>query len=600
MTDTAPKHRMTFLNRLYARLRELLAERGDLTDRDFRDAVKVARGHAGGKAKADALAQLLAAESDPTGVAVVLPLPQDIAAELAVDGGLPADDLHLTIGMIGQRADMTDVQLAEALLAVRDAGICCAPLNATIGGIGRFMASPGSDAKDVVYLSVDSPALIELRDEVEDALEARGLELMADHGFTPHITLAYIDPGAAMPLDAIEPQQVTFMTLALWAGPQRSVVALIGAAEQDEGMAGLGAALGVGPDGKLMPIPQAPEQDVEGTPYEYLASETSAFTFSALAFADAPEWIPYLPKPGSYAHPRYGNIALPAERIARFVQNFNAGVYQKQIPIDAEHETKLSGAAGWITKMRQNADGSADAKVDWTERGKAFFADSRFRYFSPEWYDQWQRPETGETIADVAIGGALCTRPFFKAPALRPLFASEVGQLTDTTTTTIEGDTMDASQFAELEAKVKSLETENAALKQAGEQSDAASKALAERLAAVEQERQTERFRSLIKNDGARWFGEDAAHLGILGTLAKTFGEQSPEFAAYVAQQQQVATALRQSAAFGEIGGDGAGRAESNHDKLDRMARERATVKGMPFEQAYSEILIENPALYSA
>ena len=84
MTDTKP-HRMTFLNRLYARLRELLAERGGLTDRDFKDAVKVARGHTGGKAKAEAMAQLLAAEGDPTGVAVVLPLPQELAQVLALD-----------------------------------------------------------------------------------------------------------------------------------------------------------------------------------------------------------------------------------------------------------------------------------------------------------------------------------------------------------------------------------------------------------------------------------------------------------------------------------------------------------------------------------
>ena len=397
-------------------------------------------------------------------------------------------------------------------------------------------------------------------------------------------------------------------TLALWAGPQRSTVPLIGSAEQDDGMAGLGAALGVGPDGKMLPIPPAPETDVEGTPYEYLAGEASAFTFSALAFADAPEWIPYLPKPGSYTHPRYGNIALPLERIARFVANFNQGIYQKQIPIDAEHETKLSGAVGWITAMRQNADGSADAKVDWTERGKAFFADSRFRYFSPEWYNAWQRPETGETIADVAIGGALCTRPFFKAPALRPLFASEVGHLTDTTTTspagasttTIEGDTMDASQFAELEAKVKSLESENAALKQAGESASSQATQMAERLAAIEAQRQAERFQSLIKNDGARWFGEDAAHLGILGTLAKTFGEQSPEFAAYVAQQKQVATALRASAAFNELGGDGQGQPATGEAKLEQMARERAAAKNISIPQAYTEVLNENPALYSA
>jgi len=105
MTDTKP-HRMTFLNRLYARLRELLAERGGLTDRDFKDAVKVARGHTGGKAKAEAMAQLLAAEGDPTGVAVVLPLPQELAAALALAGGLLAEDMHLTIGIIGQRAEM--------------------------------------------------------------------------------------------------------------------------------------------------------------------------------------------------------------------------------------------------------------------------------------------------------------------------------------------------------------------------------------------------------------------------------------------------------------------------------------------------------------
>ena len=331
-------------------------------------------------------------------------------------------------------------------------------------------------------------------------------------------------------------------------------------------------------------------------------SAASAFTFSALAFADAPEWIPYLPKPGTYAHPRYGNIALPPERIARFVSNFNQGIYQTRIPIDAEHETKLSGAVGWITAMRQNADGSADAKVEWTERGKAFFKDDRFRYFSPEWYDAWQRPETGETIADVAIGGALCTRPFFKAPALRPLFASEVGQLTTTTTPAggTQGDDMDATQFAELQTQFEALKQENAALKQAGEQTEANNKALAERLAAVEQERQRERFGALIKNDGARWYGEDAAHLGILGTLAQTFGEQSPEFAAYVSQQKAVATALRQSAAFNELGGDGQGKVETGDDTLNRLARERAAAKNISFPQAYSEILTENPALYSA
>ena len=124
-------------------------------------------------------------------------------------------------------------------------------------------------------------------------------------------------------------------------------------------------------------------------------------------------------------------------------------------------------------------------------------------------------------------------------------------------------------QFAELEAKLAALQTENDGLKQAREQSDAASKALAERLAAIEAQRQAERFQSLIKNDGQRWFGEAGPHLSVLGTLAQTFGEQSPEFAAYVAQQKQVATALRASAAFNELGGDGQGQPATGEAKRE-------------------------------
>jgi len=326
--------------------------------------------------------------------------------------------------------------------------------------------------------------------------------------------------------------------------------------------------------------------------------------FQALACAEAPAWIPYLPKPGAYTHPRYGEISITRERNARFVANFQSRVYQDRLPIDAEHETKLSGAVGWITAMRQNPDGSADAQVEWTDRGRAFFADSRFRYFSPEWYDAWQRPETGETIRDVAIGGALTTRPFFKDPALRPLFASE-GRLTidDIPPDNTQGDDMAEEQtqsYAEIAAQLDALRAENATLKQAGEAAAAQSTQLAEQIQRMAEERRQERFGALIRNDGARWFGETPQHLTVLGTLAQTFGEQSPEFGAYVAQQKAVAEALRTSAAFNELGGDGGGRGpEAPEAKIERLARERAAEKGLPFAQAYIEVLTENPALYT-
>lgn len=136
-------------------------------------------------------------------------------------------------------------------------------------------------------------------------------------------------------------------------------------------------------------------------------------------------WIPYLPVPGDYKHPTYGNIVITEGRNKRFMDNFRSAVYQSELPVDAEHSTKLSGAFGYVTDMRQNDDGSVDAKVRWTDRGKAAMSEERFKYFSPEWWDEWQDPMSQETYRDVAVGGALTTRPFFKEKALRPLFATE-------------------------------------------------------------------------------------------------------------------------------------------------------------------------------
>lgn len=139
------------------------------------------------------------------------------------------------------------------------------------------------------------------------------------------------------------------------------------------------------------------------------------------------QWIPYLPVPGEYESPRYGTIIITRERNKRFMDNFKGGVYQKTIPVDAEHETKISGAMAWIVDMRQNPDGSVDAQVNWTDRGRSMMAEDRFRFFSPEFFDVWTDPATGQDHRDVAIGGALTTRPFFKEDVLRPLVASETG-----------------------------------------------------------------------------------------------------------------------------------------------------------------------------
>jgi hypothetical protein len=156
-----------------------------------------------------------------------------------------------------------------------------------------------------------------------------------------------------------------------------------------------------------------------------------------------------------------------------------------------------------------------------------------------------------------------------------------------------------ANQFAELETKLAEREQEIAALRQASEAQAAANKLLGEQVQRMAAEQQTQRFTALIKNDGARWFGEDAQHLSILGTLAQTFGEQSEQFAAYVAQQKGVAAALRTSSAFQEQGADGGGRTEDASAKLDRLASERAAERSISYSEALAMIASENPTLYA-
>ncbi|MFA9205020.1 MAG: phage protease [Bacteroidia bacterium] len=613
--------RITFLNRLYSALQAHLSSAGFLSAEEFATVFKSARGHAGGKAKAEARLlippvaevaaqareQLLAAEAAPTGCIVCLVPDAETAQALAVDGGLTPEQIHLTLCHFGDLEILDAVQRAEALLAVHGEAMGRAPLTGEISGIGRFT----NGDLDVIYASLDAPELNALRDCIVACLEMAGLDVSDEHGFTPHFTLTYIDRDMASPIEIIEPRPVVFDAVQVWCGPEHITIPLLGIDEMDggdgEGMAAelpdvLQQALGANPDGT--PIPNEQIAAEAGDLADLAATGHTHRLFNSIAFAEAPAWIPYLPKPGSYAHPRYGTITITTERNKRFVSNFSAGVYQDRLPIDAEHETKLSGAVGWITQMRQNSDGSADAKVDWTDRGQTFFAGDRFRYFSPEWYDAWEDPATRTQHKDVAIGGALTTRPFFKDPALRPLFASE-GSITIDDEPQSQGDDMDAVQFAELETKVKDLEsklaareTENATLKTASEAAQAQSTALTEEVRRIASERQAERFTALIKNDGSRWFGEQPQHLSVLGVLAQTYGEDSAEFKAYIAQQQGIAAALRTSAAFNETGGDGGGRSEGASEKLDRLARERAAKDSIDYGDALAKVANENPDLY--
>ena len=158
---------------------------------------------------------------------------------------------------------------------------------------------------------------------------------------------------------------------------------------------------------------------------QLLAKESKGRSFVEFKAADVPPTINIFPVPGTYRHPVWGNMEVTEEGNQLFVDNFNAHVYQKHIPLDAEHETKVSGAVAYFEELYMNEDGSVEAIMEWTPRGEKLLEDDAFKFISPEWYEEWTDPATQKDFENVLIGGALTTRPFFKG--LRSLVANEDG-----------------------------------------------------------------------------------------------------------------------------------------------------------------------------
>lgn len=631
--DSKPRKKKGLTAHFISKLKELLKSK--INPSDFDEAVKTARSHAGGKAKAErARAEKMDemdADSDsdssspdeqmrerarmaervddaddddePTGVMVGCYLSPLSASQIAQPGGERAEDLHVTLCYLGQADALNQLALGKLMVAVEEIARYSSPLVGMVSGVGRFDADD-DDSGDVLYASVDMPGLNDLRERLAQRLSYSGLQPNAEHGFTPHITLAYIAEDAPTPDLELGGIPLRFDALTVIVRGERTQFQLQGGSAgyfQEKNLAEICS------KGK---------------------SERLFIEYSN--FAEPPEWIPYLPKPGEYKHPRYGEINITRARNEHFVQNFKDGVYQDKLPLDAEHETKLSGAVGWITDMRTNEDGSADARVDWTDRGTALIEADRFKYVSPEWYDEWQDPATEQTYKDVAIGGALTTRPFFKEDSLRPLIANERGLYaldeaqTDKTAqsyvfmalapthpknqaappekphtqrgVTKMADNKDgAGQALAGEAKtLTELQSEIAILKQASEAQADTIKQLSERNAALEKDARTKRFQEVSRE----WIGDQAKHIALMEKL----GEGSEDFKSYVEQQNAIVEQLKQSKLFEEIGRPGSTDANANSAEARVEAAARALTEkdaSLTHAQAVTRVLSEDKQLAS-
>lgn len=155
------------------------------------------------------LPEVRRAEVNHTSAMVALYPELAVAEALACADGEAPEELHLTLAFLGE-AENVD---AEALKRAVSGLAASRPLaNGMISGIGRFSASEGEP--DPYYASVDVPSLSWFREALVDALSLESVWPIMTHGFTPHITLAYLDQQEPTP-PRITPIPIQFRSISV-------------------------------------------------------------------------------------------------------------------------------------------------------------------------------------------------------------------------------------------------------------------------------------------------------------------------------------------------------------------------------------------------
>ena len=557
-------------------------------------------------------AALAFAEQQHTGFLVALWLDPDDAAQLVVPGGEPADNLHITLTYSPDAAEWDDLTVHRAIAGVERAVRYQAALDAKIGGYGRFNASDSSDAKDVFYASIDAPGLEGLRNAVEMELCDAQAHPSRIHGYTPHCTLAYLDPGAKNPVDRLPDLDLTFTAVTIMHGSKRY-------------------------DLPLSTLSVFKDQRVEGK------EKVEVFHVAQpIEFATPPEWSPFLPIPGTYHHPIYGELDFSPETYDRILANFQAKVYQDKLPVNAEHDPQSSGAVGWITDMRLADSGAIEVRVDWNERGKALIEADRYKYVSAELHPYWTDPvDPDRTYENVAIGMAITTLPYFKPSVLPPLVASEaeayqagetgkertMPEETQNTVTQPEvpagtlNDVQTATDqiIAQLSEKLTDKKisdpvvtefVERAARELAEARAEAKRTAdeaiqLREQNSMLQAQNRVKYFTDEVlgrsEANGTAWTGPVADHVRMACSLADKFGEKSWELQHYIQTNRAAAEQVKAGSLFKEIGTarnqDGGLTA---YDQLAAKATALAESQGKTFESAFASVLASDHQLRAA
>lgn len=157
-----------------------------------------------------------------TGIMIAFMIKPDVASQLALPGGEPAEELHCTLAYLGEVGNGPVVDPDKLGSALTNFAGKAQALQGKVGGIARFAPSEQGDDLSPVIALVNCPGLQEWRRNLVEVIEGEGLHVAKDFDFTPHITLAYIDPDDPMPADDVPVLPLVFDELCLAIGDKRS------------------------------------------------------------------------------------------------------------------------------------------------------------------------------------------------------------------------------------------------------------------------------------------------------------------------------------------------------------------------------------------
>lgn len=163
---------------------------------------------------------------------------------------------------------------------------------------------------------------------------------------------------------------------------------------------------------------------------------------------------------GEWMHDAYGPISITKSDLREFMQNFNAKV-RKGVFITAGHEGfQELPAVGWITALEMR-DTGLWGSVEWNESGIELLSDKAFKFFSPEFYRDYEDPQTHQIYRNVLTGGALTKSPYFKE--LEAIVFSDKNIKSNFNTSTMNLAEILAKDITTLTVEEKAFVKENAA-----------------------------------------------------------------------------------------------------------------------------------------